>query len=124
MISAELQKLSAKMFTLVSVKGILEFMGLLLDIEFQNGVVIRTKNPLHFLKNIVITIPLVLLLFPLCAYFYFNLNILMNATDVFYVIAATILCMGQYWFLVVQKVPLQRVLIELQAIVDQSNYQQ
>lgn len=67
--------------------------------------------------------PMVLLLLPLCAYLFFNGNNLVDATDVFYVIAATILCIAQYLFLVFQKKPLVDMLSELQAIIDQSKCQ-
>lgn len=104
-----------KILALKSVRDILKFMGLLLDSEQQYS--------LHYVKNVLVTLPMVLLLLPLCAYLFFDGNNLVNATDVFYVIAATILCIGQYWFLVLQKRPLLDLLAELQTIIDQSKYQ-
>lgn len=109
------------MFTLESVKGILEFMGLLIQKVTNEETKPSSSDKTHYLRNIIFTIPLLLLLFPLCAYFYFNISNLINATDVFYVIASTTLCIGQYWFLVMQKLPLQQLLVELQELVDQSN---
>lgn len=103
------------MLALKSVKEILEFMGLLKESD--------RKNSLHYVKNVLITVPMVILLFPLCGYLAFNGNSLLRATDVFYVIAATILCIGQYWFLVAQKGPLFDLLSELQALIDQSKCQ-
>lgn len=102
-----------KMLALKSVKGIFKFMGLLLE----------TDAPwflLHYVKNVLISIPLLTLLYPLCAYFHHNMSILLNATDAFYVIAATLLCLGQYWFLVMQKQPLRCLFSELRALIDQS----
>lgn len=81
------------------------------------------KYSLHYVKNVLITVPMVILLLPLCGYLVFSANSLLRATDVFYVIAATILCIGQYWFLVVQKGPLFDLLSELQALIDQSKCQ-
>lgn len=101
------------MLALKSVKGIFKFMGLLLE----------TDAPwllLHYVKNVLISIPLFTLLYPLCAYFRDNMYILVNATDAFYVIAAVLLCLGQYWFLVMQKQPLRCLFSELQALIDQS----
>lgn len=98
------------MLTLKSVRDILEFMGLVLE---QDATWL-----LHYKKNVIITIPLFALLCPLCAYFVYNFSNLVNATDVFYVIAATLLCIVQYWFLAIQKRPLERLLSELQTLVD------
>lgn len=104
-----------KMLALKSVKDILRFMGLLMESD--------KKYSLHYVKNVLITAPMVVLLLPLCGYLVFNANNLLTATDVFYVIAATFLCIGQYWFLVVQKRPTTDLLSELQALIDQSKCQ-
>lgn len=74
----------------------------------------------YYLRNILISIPLFVMLFPLLAYFIVNLNNVSKATDVTYVIAADAMCIGQYWFLAAQKIPLQNLLDELQRIVDES----
>lgn len=100
------------MLALKSVKDILRFMGLLMESD--------KKNSLHYVKNVLITAPMVVLLVPLCGFLVSKANNLLSATDVFYVIAATILCIGQYWFLVAQKRPLFELLSELQALIDQS----
>lgn len=100
------------MLAFKSVKEILQFMGLLLPANLQ----------FHYIKNVIITIPIILLLYSLCAYFFYNLNNLVNATDVFYVIAASLLCFGQYWFLVVQKDSLGEMLSTLQTLIDQSKF--
>lgn len=100
------------MLAFKSVRDILDFMGLLLPVNLQ----------FHYIKNVIISIPLLLLLYSLCAYFFYNLNNLVNATDVFYVIAASLLCFGQYWFLVVQKGSLFELLSTLQTIIDQSKF--
>lgn len=96
-------------------KDILRFMGLLIESD--------KKYSLHYVKNVLITVPMVVLLLPLCGYLVSNGNNLLSATDVFYVIAADCLCIGQYWFLVVQKGPLLDLLSELQALIDQSKCQ-
>lgn len=100
------------MSALKSVQDIFKFMGLLLE----------TDKPysLQYVRNVLITLPMVLLLLPLCAYIVFNANNLLGATDVFYVIAATILCISQYWIFVMQKRPLFNLLAELQTLIDQS----
>lgn len=105
-----------KLLTLKPIRVILKILGLLYDIEKPIN-----HSLIGYLPNIIYTIPLLSLLFPLIAYFYYNMDNLTNATDVFYVIAATLLCIGQYWFLVVQKRPLFHLLAELQLLVDQSN---
>lgn len=107
-ISLEVQALN--MFALKSVRDILEFMSLLSNRDESLG----------YVKNVLITIPMVLLLAPLCAYLTFHGNNLLNATDVFYVIAATILCIAQYWILVMQKRPVRELLTKLQTLIDQS----
>lgn len=85
---------------------------------------LKHKPDIHFLnyysRNVVISIPLFVLLFPLLAYFIVNLNNLSKATDVTYVIAADSMCIGQYWYLVTQKIPLQNLLVELQGIINES----
>lgn len=100
------------MLALKSIKDILKFMGL----------VERTDetNSSRYVKNILITIPMVVLLLPLCAYILTEANNLRDVTEVFYVIAATIMCIGQYWFLVAQKKPLENLISELQTLIDQS----
>lgn len=98
-----------------SVKPILDFMGLILVPGTTN---MRT----HYIKNVLFTVPMLLLLCSLGAYFLVNLSNLMKATEVFYVIAATLLCIGQYWFLVSQKESLWLVLINLQKLVDHSKF--
>lgn len=103
-----------KMLALKSVKDIFELMGLLMETD-------QPWRLHHYVKNVLISIPLFTLLYPLCAYFRYNMFNLLNATDAFYVIAATILCLGQYWFLVMQKQPLRNLLLELQALIDQSD---
>lgn len=103
------------MLALKSVKDILEFMGLIRESD--------KKYSLHYVKNVLITVPMVVLLLPLCGYLVFSANSLLRATDVFYVVVATILCIGQYWFLVAQKGPLLDLLSELQALIDQSKCQ-
>lgn len=104
------------MLALKSVKDILKCMGLILQETDK-------KHSLqHYVKNVLITLPMVVLLWPLCAYFVYNTNNLVNATDVFYVIAATMMSIGQYWFLVAQKKPLVNLISELQTIIDQSIY--
>lgn len=103
------------MLALKSVRDILKFMGLLLDSD--------QKNPWHYVKNVLITTPMVVLLLPLFGYLIFNNNNLVQVTDVFYVIVATILCIAQYMFLVFQKKPLVNLISELQAIIDQSKCQ-
>lgn len=99
---------------LSTIKPVMEIMGL------------KYKPNQHLInyysRNLVISIPLFVLLFPLLAYFIVNLNNLSKATDVTYVIAADLMCIGQYWFLVAQKLPLQKLMSELQWIVQQSMF--
>lgn len=99
-----------------SVKAILNFMGLIL-------VPGTTNTRMHYIKNVLITLPMLLLLGSLSAYFAVNLSNLVEATDVFYVIASTLLCIGQYWFLVTQKESLWLVLIDLQKLIDRSKFE-
>lgn len=103
------------MITLQSIKTILKVMGLYSNDDGQFN-----HNLINYLPNIIYSIPLLSLLFPLIAYFCKNVGNLSNATDVFYVIAATLLCIGQYWFMMLQKVPLMHLLCELQQLVDKS----
>lgn len=102
------------MLALKSVRDILKFMGLL---HADN------KNSLYYVKNVLITVPMLVLLLPLCGYLVLNANNILKATDAFYVIAATILCICQYWFLVAQKGTLLDLLSELQKLIDQSKCQ-
>lgn len=106
------------MLALKSVKDILKFMGLVSDAAA--AVNDRRLSYSYYVRNILITIPMVVLLMPLCAYFVYHANDLVHATEVFYVIAATILCIGQYWFLVWQREPLENLISELQTLIDQS----
>lgn len=103
------------MLAFESINSILDFMGLL-----------RAKghtNPWnHYIKNVLITLPMLVLLGCLCAFFITNLDDLVEATDVFYVIAATLLCISQYWFLAGQKISLRNVLAILQRLVSQSEF--
>lgn len=98
-----------------SVKQILDFMELLAPADPNN-------RWTHYIKNVLISLPMLLLLCSLCAFFVLHLDNLVEATDVFYVIAATLLCIGQYWFLVGQKVPLVHLLNDLQQLVDQREF--
>lgn len=66
---------------------------------------------------------MLVLLLPLCGYLVSNATNLLSATDVFYVIAADCLCIGQYWFLVAQKRQLNDLMSELQVLIDQSKWQ-
>lgn len=111
------QKARSKIITLKSVKGILKIMGILLSTEQM-----LNRSVLHYVPNLVYNIPLMLLLHPLLAYFYVNVDNLTNATDAFYVIAATIMCISQYWFLMFQKVPLWHLFSQLQHLVDHRKY--
>lgn len=81
------------------------------------------KYPLHYVKNVLISVPMLVLLLPLCGYLVATGNHLLSATDVFYVIAADCLCIGQYWFLVAQKRQLLNLMSELQVLIDQSKWQ-
>lgn len=106
--------------TLKSIKSILSTMGLLSRIGPTTG---RQRFQfINYLPNVAYTIPLLTLLFPLAAYFYANMVNLIKATDAFYVIAATLMCIGQYWFLVVQKPELSHLVLRLQCLVDQSTF--
>lgn len=102
------------LITLKSIRSILHTMGLL-----SSAVQVSTQNPINW-PNCLYTIPLLALLFPLGSYFYANIVDLVKATDAFYVIAATLMCLGQYWFLVMQKSELNRLLLRLQFLVEQS----
>lgn len=53
-------------------------------------------------------------------YFYSNIDNLHKATEAFYVIAATLMCIGQYWFLLYKKTNLINLLNWLQSLVEQS----
>ena len=103
------------MLALKSVKDILRFMGLLMETD--------DKYSLHYVKNVVISLPMLVLLLPMCGYLVSSANHLLSATDVFYVIAADCLCIGQYWFLVAQKRQLLDLMSELQVLIDQSKWQ-
>lgn len=100
------------MLAFESVRQILDFMELLAPADPNN-------RWTHYVKNVLISLPMLMLLCSLCAYFALHIGNLVEATDVFYVIAATLLCIGQYWFLVGQKVPLVHLLGDLQQLVDQ-----
>lgn len=102
------------MLALKSVKDILVFMGVVVDTD--------ENYSLQYVKNVLITMPLVILLLPLCGYIAFNVHSLLSATDVFYLIAACLQSIGQYWFLVAHKAPLQDLISELQMLIDQSIY--
>lgn len=101
--------------TLRSIKSILSTMGLLSSAEQTSS-----QTIISYWLNVLYTIPLLALLVPLVAYFYANMVNLIKATDAFYVIAATLMCIGQYWFLVLQKPELSRLVVRLQNLVDQS----
>lgn len=106
--------------TLKSIKSILSTMGLLARIGPT-----ASRQRIQFINywpNVMYTVPLLTLLFPLAAYFYANMVNLIKATDAFYVIAATLMCIGQYWFLVVQKPELSHLVLRLQYLVDQSTF--
>lgn len=91
-------------------------MGLLSSVEQTANVPFIT----NYCSNVLYTIPLLALLFPLIAYFSVNMVNIIKATDAYYVIAATLMCIGQYWFLVVQKPELRHLVHRLQYLVDQS----
>lgn len=101
--------------TLKSIKSILSTMGLLSRVDQTTS-----RQLINYWVNVVYTIPLLTLLFPLVAYFHANMVNLIKATDAFYVIAATLMCIGQYWFLVMQKAELSHLVHRLQYLVDQS----
>lgn len=103
--------------TLKSIKSILVTMGLL---DSNSNQILSSEKFINFWPNLVYTIPLLALLFPLLAYFHANVVNIIKATDAFYVIAATLMCIGQYWFLVLQKSELRQLMFELQYLVDQS----
>lgn len=100
------------MLAFESVRQILDFMELLAPADPNN-------RWTHYVKNVLISLPMLMLLCSLCAYFALHIGNLVEATDVFYVIAATLLCIGQYWFLVGQKAALVHLLGDLQQLVDQ-----
>lgn len=103
------------MLAFEQINSILDFMGLLRASA-------NTNPWTHYIKNVLITLPMLVLLSCLCAFFIANLGDLVEATDVFYVIASTLLCISQYWFLVGQKISLCSVLTNLQHLVDQSEF--
>lgn len=105
------------MITLQPIRVIVHLMSLQLDQTDKNSLFAS----FHYLQNLAISMPMILLLIPLIAYFYYNLANITKATEAFYVIAATLMCIGQYWFLVVQKEPIFKLLAQLQMLVDQSN---
>lgn len=102
--------------TLKSIKSILSTMGLLSGVDRTH----TRPELITYWPNLLYTIPLLTLLFPLMAYFQTNMVNLIKATDAYYVIAATLMCIGQYWFLVVQKPELSHLMFRLQYLVDQS----
>lgn len=102
---------------LQSIKSILSTMGLMEGVDQSHPLKLIT-----YWTNALYTIPLLALLFPLIAYFYANMVNLIKATDAYYVIAATLMCIGQYWFLVVQKSELSHLLLRMQHLVNQSKW--
>lgn len=105
------------LITLKSIRSILHVMGLM-----SSAVQVPIQNPINYWPNLLYSIPLLALLFPLVSYFYANIATLLEATDAFYVIAATLMCLGQYWFLVMQKFELNRLVLRLQHLVEQSKF--
>lgn len=99
---------------LVSIKSILSGMALL---NVDPTLINKLKS---YCYNLLYTVPLLALLFPLIAYFYANLANITKATDAFYVIAATVMCIGQYWSLVIEKTKLAHLLLRLQYLVNES----
>lgn len=97
------------MIVLKENKAILHLMGLIPGI----GV---------YLPVAVWSIPLITLLLPMIAYSIVNIHDVRKATDASYVIAADILCTGQYWFLAAQKTNLLNVLNHLDRLVAESRF--
>lgn len=86
------------------------------------GLLSSVEKTSSYWPNVLYTVPLIALLLPLVAYFYANMVNLIKATDAFYVIAATVMCIGQYWSLVLKKLELSHLVVRLQHLVDQSIY--
>lgn len=93
-------------------KAILGVMGLL-----TSGDDIRTILPI-----LLWSIPLISLLMPCIAYSLSNINDVNKATEATYVVAADVLCLGQYWFLVAQRNELKKILKRLDGLVQKRNW--
>lgn len=100
-----------KMTQLKLVKKSLNYMGVLSESDGKQCV-----------KQLLVTFPMLTLLVPLCAYFVYHKNNVVNATEVFYVIAASILCILQYWFLIAKRRQLADLMSELHVLIDQSKH--
>lgn len=73
------------------------------------------------LPVIIWSLPLITLLLPMISYSIVNIHDVRKATDASYVVAADILCIGQYWCLAAQKKNLLSVLDHLDRLVVESS---
>lgn len=96
-----------KMIVLKESKAVLHLMGLIPGAGIT-------------LPVIIWSVPLITLLLPLISYSIVNIHDVRKATDASYVVAADILCIGQYWCLAAQKKNLLSVLDHLDKLVIES----